>query len=145
MGKIIQFLIIVMSISIYICCTKDNISPTNRTDELINSSWQFVAFDSAGVIIKVDIADTIYLTFKSSKLIEGEAKGLCNNKYNGIFYLDNNKIRIDSLISTEAACPDSRYWDYFLMLQNVNSFCIDDLCLYMYSYDDSIKLIFERR
>jgi heat shock protein HslJ len=124
-------------------CTKDNIQTPNDFDKIQNSSWRFIAFDSSGIITKLDPADTILLTFKKSGLIEGESSGLCGNDYHGVYSIDGNNIRLDSLFSSEALCPSSRYWDYYYTLQEVSSFQLDDSHLYLYYRSNRQRLIFE--
>lgn len=144
MKKLIIFLIFWFLNLTFTSCKKDIIQVPYDINKIFNTSWQFIAFDSSGIVTKLDNADTIFLSFKENNRIEGTSQGLCGNNYFGVYYINGNKISYDSLISTEMLCPRSRYWEYYYDLKYVNYFYVSDSQLFLYYNRNIQRLLFKK-
>lgn len=144
MNKLIIFLIFWFLTLNFASCKNDIIQVPANIDKITNSSWQFIAFDSSGIVKKIDSLDAIFISLKENNRIEGTSRGLCVNYYSGVYYTNGNKIAIDSLISTEALCPLSRYWEYYNSLKYVNYFHVSDSQLFLYYNKETQRLLFKK-
>lgn len=126
-------------------CTSDENQTVYDFNQIKHYQWRFVAFDSSGTTMSLDPADTVVLSFQESRLIQGKSSGLCRNDYYGVYFLgDSNIIRFDSLFSSKALCPNSKYWYYYDKLRNVNSIQLDVSRLYLYYDGTKQKLVYEK-
>ncbi|RPH38146.1 META domain-containing protein [bacterium] len=113
------------------------------TGSLSSSRWQLVRIDTAGGSILLNQADTVLLRFNDDQSISGESHGLCRNTYFGIYSISTaNSIRVDSLVSTEMACTNSRYWHYHSLLGKVRECQRTSLQLRLYGDQRSQVLVF---
>jgi heat shock protein HslJ len=144
------FLIVSAGVSFLSCSdtgTSDNgtvVSPDFT--QVKNVRWRLIAFDSHdGRTITLSSTDTIYLFPEETRVARGAAHGKCGNSYFGLYSLDStDALRFDSLATSEALCPDSRYWEFFASLQEVTSFGVDRHRLCLYIDGSTRKLVFEK-
>ncbi len=144
MNKLIIFFTFLFLNLNYISCKKDIIQAPCNINKIFNTTWQFIAFDSSGIVTDIDNMDTIFLSFKINNKLEGTSQGLCGNHYNGVYRIDGNKVFFDSLTSTEMACPRSKYWEYYYKLQFVNYFQMSDSQLSLYYNRRIQRLLFKK-
>jgi len=137
---------IVWLLSVIPACTNESNEQVQNVDLLKNSTWRFVAFEKGDTTSSVDAADTILLSFREKGIIQGSSSGLCGNDYHGwYFFGEASTIHFDSLFSSKALCPRSRYWDYYGKLHAVTSFKLESLRLYLSTVNTGEKLVFERK
>ena len=124
------------------CKESDNISDP-YFNHLKNVQWRLIAFDTlVGKTINLSSTDTILLFLEETNVTSGKSHGECANRYSGVYtFAGGNHIRFDILRSTEAVCPNSRYWDFIDKLETVTSFSVSDSLLYLYYNANKQKLL----
>lgn len=142
-----------LAIVILSSCPKNEINSVSDSNQTVSDSnhvktvqWRLTAFDTlGGGTMNLNPADTIFLFFEETRVARGRSYGLCGNYYECVYILEGGTlIRFDSLRSTEAVCPSSRYWDYFHALEKVNSFQVDTSRLCLYYNGTTQRLVLEK-
>lgn len=126
-------------------CSKNEIISQSDFGLVKGHQWRLVALDAApGGTATLEPSDTVYLLFNDWGHVQGSSQGLCGNYFTAAYTLGpGNSIRVDSLVSTEALCPDSKYWDYIHRLTEVNFFETVDSRLYLYYDGRARRLVFD--
>jgi heat shock protein HslJ len=127
------------------CKLNDTVSQPDF-NQVKNVQWRLIAFDTLiGVPVNLNTADTIFLFLDDTRLVRGRSYGMCHNNYQGVYVFEGvNSIRFDSLITTEMACLNSRYGEYYYLLKSVNSFDVGASQLHLYFDGTEKKMVFER-
>jgi heat shock protein HslJ len=90
---------------------------------LSGTAWQLTQIDTGNGSLPLSQADTILLRFDDERRISGESAGLWGNTWFGVYSVfESDSLRLDSLVSTEMACPNSQYWDCYSYLMRAESF-----------------------
>ncbi|MGA9363378.1 MAG: META domain-containing protein [Bacteroidota bacterium] len=138
---------LIMSVMVgFLSCSDTGTAVQPDFTQIKNVQWRLIACDSLdGRTITLSSTDTIFLFLEETRAALGAAHGQCGNSYFGVYSLGSaNAIHFDSLASSKALCPGSRYWEFFGSLQNVTSFGVDGNRLYLYVDGSRRKLVFER-
>jgi heat shock protein HslJ len=104
----------------------------NKNNSVIPGTWKVAAIDtSGGSLLILSGDDLINISFLENEEVEGFASGLCGNNFLGNYRLESDStIAIKNLISSEAACPpQSQYWLFFNILQDVSKYKQNDTLL----------------
>jgi heat shock protein HslJ len=126
-------------------CSDNGVVTSYDIEEIKNVTWQLTAFETQEGVESVHPADTILILFENEPLVRGSSAGQCGNRFQARYILKHpNAIQVDSLISTEMACPASKYWQCVSALGRVNSARRDRDWLYLYHDNPSSRLIFAR-
>jgi len=127
------------------CSDSGPIAPPDLA-KLKNVQWRLITSDSlGGRTITLSSVDTIVLFFEETRIVRGTSHGRCANYCSGVYTSSpTGTFRIDSLSSTEMACPSSRYREFFNELSEVSSFAINGNDLYLYIGGSMRKMAFER-
>ena len=146
MKRLLNQLFLLIIVASWVSCTRDeNISQPDFS-QAKNIRWRLIAFETVGKgIIGLQSVDSIFLRFEENGVTSGSSSGLCGNYYQGVYILGGgNSIQVGSVGTTEAACPDSRYWEYIDKFKRVNSFQLDGSRLYLQHNGATQRLVFER-
>ena len=136
--KLISCLILLLS-----SCDDDLITKIEKCS--LVGEWKVVAYDSLGKkTIVVLPQDKIFINFGEDGWISGNSSGLCHNGFSARYYLESsNLINIQNIFSSRAACPQSRYWQFLEVLDNVNRYKISDQ-LYLFNEKINTKISLKR-
>jgi heat shock protein HslJ len=126
-------------------CSKNEIISQSDFGSVRGIQWRLVALDMAPEgTIPLEPSDRVFLVFNDSGRIQGSSEGLCGNYYTATYTLGpGNSIRVDSLVSTEAVCPNSKYWDYIHRFDKVNSLETAQSRLNLFYDGRTQRLVFE--
>jgi heat shock protein HslJ len=114
-------------------------------EEIKNVTWQLTAFETPEGVESLHPADTIVILFENEPLVRGSSAGQCGNRFQAHYILKHpDAIQVDSLISTEMACPISRYWQCVNLLERASRARRDQDWLYLYHDNSSGRMIFAR-
>ena len=127
-------------------CTKNETILSPDFSLVRNIQWRLVAFDTlVGRTVYLSSTDTIYFFLEETRVVRGRSHGECGNYYDGVYHFGGaNLLRFDSLGSTEALCPSSRYWNYFDRFKTVTTFGVNGSQLYLYYDNNRQKLLLEK-
>ena len=145
MGVIYRFMVLII-ISVVMasnCLDDDSTSPLD--ENRIVGEWRVIAIEKTGDQIQyLDPADSLFIFFVEIGVLRGQSHGLCGNNFNGRYELGpENSFRVDSLITTEAACPQSMYFTILDALGNVTNIKLN-ATLYLYYNDLSSRIWLQR-
>ena len=137
----IQYLFISLLIS---SCSKDDTISTIKNED-IQGVWRVIAFENSnGSLTTITEKDTIFVVFESNGEINGRSHGMCGNYFSSHYsLLADSKIKINPIGSTEAGCPDSRYWEVIFALENAYK-CELNNFLILYYNESAVKLRLQR-
>ena len=82
-----------------------------------------IAIEKTGDEVQyLDPADTLLIVFEENGILRGQSHGLCGNYFVGKYELGpKNAFAVDSLITSEAFCPQSLYVEFLEALGQVRS------------------------
>ena len=147
MNKFSIIFVMAFCMSIGSCIEKgtivDELFPYNTS--AIEGKWRVEAFESVGgKPVMLNPVDTIWISFSDTGRVSGRSHGLCGNYFEATFLADSAMgLQIASLITTEALCPSSSYWQFINALQGVSRFSFTNR-LYLY-YDNETKRLWLSR
>ncbi len=109
--------------------------------DLRNTHWILVAFDSIGGAVELLPANEQYPIWFGDGLVNGNG---CSNGYEGKYSTgERNTITFSEMRSTRAQdCPS--YWPYLRELNNAETYIVVCNFLYLYSKDNIKRLIFRK-
>jgi heat shock protein HslJ len=137
---LVFFLLVIAGLS---CKNESVVSPI--FDQVKNIQWRLVEFRYTDtVIIGLQLTDSIFLSFDGNRKASGFSRGLCGNSYFSVYHNSNgNVLWIDSLVSSEAHCPNSRYWQFIDQFLKVRYYQLE-LSRLVLSDSTRNHLIFQR-
>ena len=115
-------LFLLLVCSFLITCSKSNVVAALDVDKVIGT-WKVIAIEETGEEVRyLDTADTVLVVFEENGILRGRSHGLCGNYFSGRYELGpKNVFSVDSLITSEALCPQSMYVDFLEALGLVKS------------------------
>jgi len=129
-------LVFILSIMLFYGCKKEAMV-TDTEGNSIKGNWKVTAITlDSNVVLPGN--DVIIISFHENKF-NGNSSGVCGNSFSGDYIRQGSAIETNNLISTEAVCPESFYWQVFNIIQTGNRLELKDT-LIIYNNQRNIKL-----
>ncbi|MCF7902614.1 MAG: META domain-containing protein [Candidatus Marinimicrobia bacterium] len=100
-------------------CSTDDTTHNSSENEL-SGTWRVFAVKQ-DTVEELAPEDTLTITF-TEEAVSGRAAGLCGNYFSGQYSAQGETIQFTNLASTEAACPASRYWTAYAIIERTDSY-----------------------